>query len=456
MPSQKRYANIYQPRPNGPWFARITVPADVRAITGQKFFQKTTGHTVAAKAHAAAAPMLAAWRAEIDAARKGLPKPVEAEIERLATQYRKLRGTDAGADLIVRDVLAFLRDRSGMTPASQREAMIDARGDIAAAHPHAAEDIGRIVGTRNIFLVNFETWKKATRLKGKTLAQAISHCEKFAAAVSEPIETLTGRHVQAWIEKTIAGGMNPKTINSYLASIRNYWTWMQSHEMVPETAKPFWGRTVTDRRTELEIAQGDRKRFTPEQVVALWKACDDDPPLQHLIILAAYTGARRESLAALKVSDIHLSDKYIHFEDKSKAGIRDVPIHSDIFELMGSLIKNADKQGYLIHEGLVNKYGSRGDALGKRFTRLKRLHGFGPLHTYHSIRHTIAYLFEKSECPEGIAADIIGHKKPGMTFGTYSGISDLEQKRYWMEKAISYPTGQKDWGIYAQLRTPLL
>jgi hypothetical protein len=49
-------------------------------------------------------------------------------------------------------------------------------------------------------------------------------------------------------------------------------------------------------------------------------------------------------------------------------------------------------------------------------------------------------MLETAECPEGVAQDIVGHVKRGMTFGTYSGMTRLDHRAMWLEKAVVYPT----------------
>jgi integrase len=81
--------------------------------------------------------------------------------------------------------------------------------------------------------------------------------------------------------------------------------------------------------------------------------------------------------------------------------------------------------------------------IGRRFTDLKRKLGFDdPRLVFHSIRKTITHMLEMAECPEGVAQDLIGHVKPGMTYGTYSGLTRLDQRAMWLEKAVVYPIPQ--------------
>jgi integrase len=97
-----------------------------------------------------------------------------------------------------------------------------------------------------------------------------------------------------------------------------------------------------------------------------------------------------------------------------------------------------DKERWVIPSAAENQYGDRGTALGQRFGRLKTAMGFGPELVFHSIRKTVATLLEDAGCPEGVAADILGHDKPTMTYGLYSGGSSMATKREWLEKAVRY------------------
>jgi integrase len=219
---------------------------------------------------------------------------------------------------------------------------------------------------------------------------------------------------------------------------------LQSHDLVPESSRPFWNRKVHGGKTETEEADDDRERFDPADVVRLWKAAEakGDFVLATAIKLAAYTGARREGICTLKVSSVRSDPdtkiRFLSLSEKTTAGKRDVPIHSAVAIAIDELVRAAGKDGWLIASD-ENKYGTRGDAIGKRFTRLKTDMGFGNRHVFHSIRHTVAHLLESAECPENVAKDVVGHVKQSMTYGLYSGVTKLDLRAKWIEKAIMYP-----------------
>jgi integrase len=440
------------------WFARLGVPADVRHIIGRNIFIASTHEVDPSRANAVAAPMVVEWRKRIEDARRAAQDPLRAEVEKLTHSYRRYRNTalnDAGVALVA-DVVEFIFERfGGFTPEQRRKALTDTHGEVEQAmrslpEPAQAEAaLGRITGNATPILAHLEEWKAVTHLKGKSLGQSISAINKFAKAVGEPMERLQGGHVQKWID----GLLRPKsgepvtaaTVNSYLSGIRTYWEWMQSHDIIPAEQRPFWGRKVNDGRTSAKAADDKRDRFAPADVERLWEAAEakGDAMLAAAIRIAAYSGMRREGICTLRVDSIQRDPdtdrEFMHVSEKTAAGVRDVPIHPAIRELLTKLSNKPDTGSYLIHSSDHNKYGKRGDAVGKRFTRLKQELGFDDRHVFHSIRKTVAHLLETAECPEGVAQDIVGHVKPGMTFGLYSGLTRLDHRARWLETAVKYP-----------------
>lgn len=91
-------------------------------------------------------------------------------------------------------------------------------------------------------------------------------------------------------------------------------------------------------------------------------------------------------------------------------------------------LRKRSQDGYLLSGLSFNKYGDRSNAIGKRFGRLKDASGFGPELVFHSIRKTVATKLENAGVSEGVAADILGHKKKTMTYGLYSGGTSIEKK----------------------------
>ena len=101
-------------------------------------------------------------------------------------------------------------------------------------------------------------------------------------------------------------------------------------------------------------------------------------------------------------------------------------------------MKEASRDSYLLSGLTFNKYGDRSNAIGKRFGRLKKSLGFPDKKVFHSIRKTVVTLLEDAGVSENLTADIVGHEKPRITYGLYSGGHSIERMKEAIEK-VRYP-----------------
>jgi integrase len=243
------------------------------------------------------------------------------------------------------------------------------------------------------------------------------------------------------MDETLLKTVSAVTVGRKVSAVRSYWQWLQSHEIISPDRNPFEGRTIKDNRTKVEQALAKRQRFDTADVVKLWKAAAGDRPLHALIRPAAFTGARREGLASLQINLVVKVDGVDcpRLQEKTEAGIRTVPIHPEIATLVADLAKNST-DGFLI-QSETDKYGHRGDALRKRFTKLKTDLKFDKLHTFHSLRHTVVHLFREAECPVEIRNQILGHEVGDTGAGSgYGGHVGEKLKLEWLTKAVRYPS----------------
>ncbi|NMM76216.1 hypothetical protein [Acidovorax sp. SRB_24] len=128
-------------------------------------------------------------------------------------------------------------------------------------------------------------------------------------------------------------------------------------------------------------------------------------------------------------------------DSKTAAGIWQVPGHSELVEVVKRLkVFSAahSKDGYLLSGLTFNKYGDRSNASGKRFGTLKQTLGFSDRKVFHSIRKTVVTQLESAGVSENLTADIVGHEKPRITYGLYSGGHSLAPMKEAIEK-IRYP-----------------
>jgi integrase len=256
---------------------------------------------------------------------------------------------------------------------------------------------------------------RGTEVEPKTAAMDKAAVSRFIEAFPL-VDAVTKAEVADWIERR-KGYISATSVQREVTGIRSFWGYLQTRGEVSADLAPFAGQRFKDRRKDR--AKARRVAFKAGEVSALYAASlkSEDHDLADLIALAAYTGARREELCALKVEDV--AGGWITIRDaKTSAGLRDIPIHNAIAPTLRRLIGKR-KSGYVLDGLSEDQYGNRGDALGKRFTRLKTALGHGPDKTLHSIRHAFAHILRERGVVESLVSDLMGHRLAGMTFARY-------------------------------------
>jgi integrase len=420
------------------WFVRMAIPHDVRpAFGGKGEFVASTKQREKREANAIAAQILLGWERDIKRARGEAGKAVHDEAERLASEYRRYRDKplDVGqADLILNAIDFALTRVAGLGSEISLTALRSPLPD------EAALALAQITGNATPFDRHVAAWSEGTHLAGrKSAAQMKRDIEEFSTAQPEAtLESLTGGVVQVWVDDLLKIN-KPSTVRRKLSSLTQYWKWMGQRDIVDREAKiPFEKQSVKDKRSKVEVAKDKRQRFEPADVLKLIDKAetDDNKPLADLIRLASYTGIRRGGLENLTGASFVTVEGIpcLHAEEKSEAGIRDVPVHPNILPLVQSLVQYAGNDGFLIPCTAKR----RGDALGKKFSKMKTAMKFDVQHTFHSLRHTVVWMFRRSGCRLDVQNQIIGHEDDSVQAG-YGGHVDMAEKLEWVSKAIKYP-----------------
>jgi integrase len=400
---------------HGLWYAVVTVPKDLRPALGVKFIQSLKTHNKQ-EAQLKAYPLITRWKAEI----------------------KKARGnTSAVPD----EALMWKRDIDNAVPGDEhdygtKDAIVDALMErveaiaVKQGEAKAAEFYGTAMGQRTPLRPFYEEWKQQLALAPKTMDQMGRDVEKLVAHFIS-LEALTPRSVKLWVDELALNGSTHASLDRNLKACKSLWKYLRRSSVIElDRIDPFAGVMSLVAEKVAKNKQG-RVAFAPADIAKIYQAAIDikDQPLADIIALGAYTGARINELACLKVADVTDSQSFKITDSKTRAGIREIPIHPAIAGLVGRLTRDSNS-GYLIPSDSENQYDNRGDALSKRFGRLKATMGFTKgSEVFHSIRKTLITLMENAGVSEGVAADIVGHEKQTMTYGLYSMGSELEIKR---------------------------
>lgn len=404
------------------------IPEDVQGVIGRKRFSQSLKTADKGEAKRRKAELEAKWLGDIQRARTALTAGV-ADIDALHWRHVLRSAPEDEQDGVRERIREEARDK--VLAAAIARGIYDYNHpefETLAAHKEAKRFEGIATGVLVQTSEHMDEYLATLRLAPKTMDIKRANITRFADRF--PLTSdVRRREVQRWVNEQQAAGKTSKTLQRDLSDIRGYWAYLQSLQVVSEEAAPL---------DKLTLARGDggpkRKALAAAEVVRLLDHAAgpwEDPTLADLIRLGMWTGARLEELCALRTEHVH-ADHFEVVDAKTQAGIRKVPIHPKLAPTLKRLVQDS-KDGFVLTKLTLNKYGDRSNAIGKRFGRLKTELGFGPEHVFHSIRKTVATQLENAGVRENVAADILGHEKPTMTYGLYSGGSSIKT----MAKAIA-------------------
>ena len=255
--------------------------------------------------------------------------------------------------------------------------------------------------------------------KSKDMAKTtlLAFCKEFLHA-----EDVNERRVRDWIIRTMEQErkLSYNTIKRDMSSIKVYWRWLKRYKSL-DTAYPFEDilPPVPNKNSKSKSSIDIIGFSITDYHKILGAVPDKDRNLRNLIILGAHTGCRLDELCALKLEDVSF-DRFQIVDAKTNAGLRTVPIHAAITQLVAELV-DTSADGYLIDgESDNNQYNSRSGGIGHRFSRLKTKLGYKRNQVFHSWRHCMTTQLENAERPLSQIQRIIGHTVSGMTLSRYS------------------------------------
>lgn len=412
------------------WYATLTVPADVQHLIGKaKLFQSTkTGNIKEAALRVSL--LVEGWKAQIAKARGTMPSPKATFWENLRREYISAQQRDADENT----------DMNAPDWGHYSEAVRDSIKAEATKikDPNEAKMAYRVaVGLVTPLAPLVADWKLTLRMAQKTIDQQHRDVMKMAGHFVS-LGALTPQKIKVWTDKLIREGVTASSFERLGNGCRSFWLYLQeSNTKSMIDPDPFVGPFRLAQRTAVRNTV-DREAFTPAELSKIYAAAlaQGEQPLADLIALGAYTGARIEELCMLTKDTA--KDGFFHMGTKTKASVRDCPIHAAIIPLVARLI-SASTDGFLIPSTARNQYKTRSKPLSQKFGRLKKAMGFGPTYVFHSTRHTLATLLYQAGVRPEIIADVVGHETGNFTLDKYvKNGSSMEQKLDAISR-VAYP-----------------
>ena len=422
------------------WYVQLAVPKHLQESMGRKVLTRSLQTRDRAEAmrrrHRVIAELqdLIAGTPEVPAS--GTPEALLAQ----ALHYRK--EIEAGT-LDTHDAEASLDHSLDQLLSKEAKVLgIDAEGH-PLLPPEAESTIrratkalsGSLEGTLGYQLQAHLT-EAAKRLTAQTMAEKTKRLEAFCAWFGDDNDCtdvsrqVAGRYVSEVIRQRTHGGtgkpLSAATMRKEVSDLRAWFDELLIHGVVE--LNPF-DRMSSHIKESTRGKAPPRRPWTSEELSTVLRSVKPEDALWSLTALAAYTGMRREEIGELRVSSVE-GDVLKVEQGKTAAAVRRVPVHPAIAPLVASLAATSS-DGYLI-PGLLRggPDQKRSWYVGKRFGRVIRDLGITDKQlNFHALRSTLITAMEGAGVAESTMQLIVGHKRSGMTLGTYSaGVPDAVKR----------------------------
>lgn len=236
-------------------------------------------------------------------------------------------------------------------------------------------------------------------------------------------------NVVAAIEGKTYQSVTKTTVNLALDDVRHFFQWAIKQDF-------YLGKNPVDGIAYEGTKQEHYDFFADADLKALFQSPEFTeqrtgkfPERYWLILILAFTGARREEVAQLSVDDIKQTEESVYYFDitdedgkkvKNAHSRRRVPVHSRLLEL--GLLDFADTRSRELFPTGTKFKGRNtvGDAVGKWFHRLKQDVGVQGRKPLHSFRHTVITRLVSAGVPQDIREILVGHASQGVHGQTYT------------------------------------
>jgi integrase len=294
--------------------------------------------------------------------------------------------------------------------------------------------VGIAKGTATPILLHVDSWLREGGTKGplnpRTAAQYkadVNALAEWAKALGvTTVEGITkavaGRYVT---EQLVTKGVHWATGNRKITAAGSYWRWLRKRAGVE--GHPWSGQSLA-KDNGARTGEKSKRPFTAAEVVALLGG-DADAELADAMRVAALTGMRLDELYRLTVADC-AGGWFSVRRAKTAAGVRRVPVHSDLTAIVAQRVEGKTPDAFLFHEaGPVREGRERSMSVSKRFGRYRQTvavhdRAEGVRHSrvdFHSWRRWFITEARNAGIDRAVVAAVAGHEVGNITDDTYHG-----------------------------------
>jgi site-specific recombinase XerD len=271
-------------------------------------------------------------------------------------------------------------------------------------------------------ILNYRRFLKRRNYSCHTIKNYMHTLKQFVIWVDVPIEAVTHKKLLAYLDHLLDRGLQPKTINCHLDSLRGFYHYLIEEEQVAMVHP-------VKRGYALRLSRPLPRHLKDEEVSRLLQVIHDRRD-RALFMLMLRCGLRVEEVARLKLAalDLRRSQLFVHHGK----GVKDrvVYLSDDAYEALVQYLR-VRLASRVKEVFLVNKGRCRGQAISVRGVQ-KRLEHYARQAklkvSCHQLRHTMATQLLNADAALVTIQDLLGHTRIKTT-QRYCRVSNLKVQR---------------------------
>ncbi len=271
-------------------------------------------------------------------------------------------------------------------------------------------------------ILNYRRFLKRRNYSGHTIKNYMHTLKQFVLWVNVPIEEVSHKKLLAYLDHLLDRGLQPKTINCHLDSIRGFYHYLIEEEQVVMVHPVKHGYA-------LRLSRPLPRHLGDEEVCRLLKVVHHRRD-RALVLLMLRCGLRVEEVARLKLAalDLRRSQLFVHHGKGAKDRV--VYLSDDTHEALMQYLRTRPvsriKEVFLVAKGRC-----RGKAISVRGIQKRMEHYARQARlkvSCHQLRHTMATQLLNADAALVTIQDLLGHTRIKTT-QRYCRVSNLKVQR---------------------------
>jgi len=271
-------------------------------------------------------------------------------------------------------------------------------------------------------MINYRRFLKRRNCSAHTVKNYMNTLKHFILWLDVPVEEVTHKKIQAYIDHLRNKTLAPKTINCHLDSIRGFYDYLCYEEELAIT-------NPVKRGYALRVSRPLPKHLRDEEVIILLNAIHNRRD-QAIFRLMLRCGLRVEEVANLSLRAIDPKRRRIFVQDGKGAKDRVVYVSDDALQALADYFRvrpsSRAMKVFLVEKGPLTGKPISVRGIQKRMEYYAKKSGLRV--SCHHLRHTMATQLLNAEADLVTIQDLLGHTRIKTT-QRYCKVSNLKVQR---------------------------